>query len=96
MEYTIKFYDGTDFRELKKNGETLYLRPATELQEVYKFDSSKGRTRNLVKKISEETRYQTEVNGEEGYKQILSDLNLVDDEEAFVKYFNEYTKDIPE
>ena len=96
MEYTIKFFDGKDFRELKKNGETIYLKPLNELQDAYKFDSSKGRTRNLIKEISEETRYQTEVNGEKGYKQILSDLNLVDDEEAFIKYFNEYTKDIPE
>ena len=95
MEYTIKVIGPEGERELTKDGETIFLRPQIERAEVDKFDTSQGRTRRLIKNISEETRYQTEVNGEAGYKQILNDLNLVDDEEAYKKYFNEYTKDIP-
>jgi len=95
MEYTIKVIGPEGERELTKNGETIFLRPQIERAEVDEFNTSQGRTRRLIKNISEETRYQTEVNGEAGYKQILSDLNLVDDEEAYKKYFNEYTKDIP-
>ena len=95
MEYTIKVIGPKGERELTKDGETIFLRPQIERAEVDKFDTSQGRTRRLIKNISEETRYQTEVNGEAGYKQILNDLDLVDDEEAYKKYFNEYTKDIP-
>lgn len=96
MEYTIKVIGPEGERELTKDGETIFLRPQIEKEEADKFNASKGRTRRLIKNISEETRYQTEVNGEAGYKQILNDLDLVDDEEAYKKYFNEYTKDIPE
>tara|TARA_B100000073_G_scaffold192661_2_gene159471 strand:- start:5413 stop:7821 length:2409 start_codon:yes stop_codon:yes gene_type:complete len=95
MEYTIKYFNGKDFRELRKNGETLYLRPLQELQEVYKFDTAKSRTRVLINELSEETRYQVETNGQKAFDQILDDLNITNDEAGFLKYFNEYTKDIP-
>lgn len=95
MEYTIKVRTDDGLRELTKDGETLFLRPLEELQDVYKFDTAKSRTRILINELSQEARYQVETNGQKAFDQILDDLNITNDEAGFLKFYNEYTKDIP-
>ena len=95
MEYTVKVRTNDGLRELTKDGETLFLRPLEELQDVYKFDTAKARTRILINELSQEARYQVETNGQKAFDQILDDLNITNDEAGFLKFYNEYTKDIP-